>query len=66
MTEIGAIINQKSSKLLSSEEKQEKLQNCQSKNTKIEDFFGLSGKKRQRETDASELKEGSRKEQGII
>ena len=54
MTEKGAMLIHKSTKLISSEEK---IQNSQSKNTKIEDFFGLSGKKRLREQEIEELKE---------
>jgi hypothetical protein len=57
MTEKGAMLLNKSTKLITSEEK---IQNSQSKNTKIEDFFGLSGKKRQREQDIEELKESER------
>ena len=56
MIEKGAMLNQKSAKLLNTEEKEEKIQNSQSKNTKIEDFFGLSGKKRQRDQIIEESK----------
>jgi len=51
MTEKGAMLNHKSTRLINSEEK---IPNSQSKNTKIEDFFELSGRKRAREHENEE------------
>jgi hypothetical protein len=58
MTDKGAMSNTKSIKLSDSEEK---ATNSQSKNTKIEDFFGFSGKKRQRDADVADLKDSKRR-----
>lgn len=59
MTEKGAMLNHKTEKVLNTDDKTERLNNSQPKNTRIEDFFGFSGKKRQREIDNLENKESN-------
>ena len=66
MTEKGAMMNTRAIYVSNSEEKIEKFSNSQSKNTKIEDFFSMSGKKRERDADGTDINNSIRKGMYLI